>query len=111
LGHVVSELHEHVKRLAELAAKTFHETERLRRDVARLCGRIQPFEGEIPLPEPDFPDFRPKWPIPDALNMFERARASLLGCERELSAIRARIDSIERDAIPRDELKPWLRGR
>ena len=107
----MSELHEHVKRLAELAAKTLHETERLRRDVATLHGRIQPFEGEIPLPQPDFPEIRAKWPIPAALNMFERARASLLGCERELSAIRARMDSIERDAIARDELKPWLRDR
>jgi hypothetical protein len=76
-------------------------TERLRRDVAKLHGRIQPFDGEIPLPEPDIPEVRAKWPIPDALNMIERARASLLGCERELAAIRARIDSIERDAISR----------
>jgi hypothetical protein len=108
-GNAVSELHEHVRRLADLAAKTLHETERLRRDVAKLHGRIQPFDGEIPLPEPDMPEVRAKWPIPDALNMIERARASLLGCERELAAIRARIDSIERDAISREELKPWLR--
>ena len=87
-----------------------HQTERLRRDVARLHGRIEPFKGEVPLPERMFPDApRLKWPVRDALNMLQEARDCIIACERDLSAIRGKIDGIEADAISREEMKPWLK--
>jgi hypothetical protein len=108
----MSDVRDQVAKLVELARKTLHETERLRRDVAILHGRIVPFKDEVPLPEPYYREPpRRSWPIPDALNVFEEARASIVACERELSAIRARMDSIEKDAHSREDMKPWLREK
>jgi hypothetical protein len=55
------------------------------------------------------PAERKVWRAVDALNIIMEARTNILNCEHELSAIRARIDTIERDAISREELKPWIR--
>jgi hypothetical protein len=106
----MSDLRADVRRLADAAEKLLHETERLRRDVAILHGRIQPFTGEVPLPEPEFTRQELKWPVRDAINLISRARGSILACEQDLSAIRARMDSIESDAISREEMKPWLKS-
>jgi hypothetical protein len=109
----MGEVHDQVRKLVEAAAKLLHETERLRRDVATLHGRVEPFEGEVPLPQP--PGYaeppKAKWNVVDALNMIQRARNDVLGCEHVLSAIRARMDTIESDALSREEMKPWLKSR
>ena len=98
-----------VRKLTAVAEKLLHETERLRRDVAMLNARVQPIEGG----EPPFGDSPPipkvKWLVPDALNMIDMARANILNCEYELSAIRARMDNIASDALSRDEMKPWIK--
>lgn len=106
----MSELHEHVARLAELAPKVLHETERLRRDVARLHMRIEAIDPEAPLSKaPEFAPPRTRWPVRDALNMFQQARDLILACEQHLSAIRGRMDMIESSATSREEWKRYLK--
>ena len=100
-----------VTKLTAVAEKLLRETERLRRDVAVLGARVQPIEGLV---EPQFGDssaLRPKvkWFVPDALNMIDEARRHVRSCEYELSAIRARMDNIAKDAHSRDEMKPWIK--
>jgi hypothetical protein len=100
-----------VARLCTAAEKLLRETERLRRDVVALNQRVQPIEDEGPgaawIEEP--PAERKVWNAVDALNLIMAASTNILNCEHELSAIRARIDAIERDAISREEMKPWIR--
>ena len=100
-----------VTRLCTAAEKLLQETERLRRDVVGLNHRVQPVEdtgpGEAWVEQT--PAERRVWKAVDALNLIMEARTNILNCEHELSAIRARIDTIERDAISREELKPWIR--
>ncbi|MFG1184388.1 hypothetical protein [Xanthobacter aminoxidans] len=106
------ELQRNVSRIADAAEKLLFETERLRRDVARLAGRIEPFEGEPQIPEPPpfvTPLFTKKSDLRDAVIVIDTARKFIVACEHELSAIRGRMDAIEADAISRDEMKPWLK--
>jgi hypothetical protein len=102
-----------VARLCAAAEKLLHETERLRRDVAGLNQRVQPIEQVGPGEDwvEETPPERRIWRAVDALNMIVQARTNILNCEHELSAIRARIDTIERDAISREEMKPWIRTK
>jgi hypothetical protein len=100
-----------VGQLVHLASKTLLETQRLRRDIAQLNARIEPVQGTLIPSEPEHvPETRNSYPIPFALDIFARARDHLLACERELSAIRSRIDVIESDAVSREDMKPWIRG-
>jgi hypothetical protein len=100
-----------VARLCTAAEKLLQETERLRRDVSGLNQRIQPIEHSVPGEDwvEQTPPERRVWRAVDALNIIMEARTNILNCEHELSAIRARIDTIERDAISREEMKPWIR--
>jgi hypothetical protein len=100
-----------VKNLTAVAEKLLLETERLRRDVVMLNARVEPIEGWEPRRDFHQPHPKAKWPIPDALNMIDTARASILNSEHELSAIRARIDNIASDAISRHEMKPWIKDK
>jgi hypothetical protein len=104
----MSDTLEQVTRFADLAAKALREVERLRRDVAKLCNRIEPVEGEAPLPDPGPLKYRLKWPVRDALNMFRNISQIIGACDRDLNAIRAKLDIIENDVISREELKPWI---
>jgi len=106
----MSMLNEQVESVARTATKLLNEVERLRRDVIRLWGRIEPFEDEKHIPAID--EIRPRIRnLPDCLNVIAEARESIRSCEHDLGAIRARIDSIEADAISREELKPYIRER
>lgn len=97
-----------VERIANASEKTLAETIRLRADVARLHGRIEPFENEK-----QFADIDGNWPKPrtlmDAIGLITRVRDHIEGCERHLNAIRAVMDGISSDAISREEMKPWLK--
>jgi hypothetical protein len=96
-------------RLCTAAEKLLRETERLRRDVIGLNQRVQPIGdiSDVAWVE-EAPADRRVWKAVDALNMIMAASNHILNCEHELSAIRARIDTIERDAISREEMKPWI---
>jgi predicted nucleic acid-binding Zn-ribbon protein len=100
-----------VARLCTAAEKLLQETERLRRDVVALNQRVQPIEEQGPgaarIEEPQAE--RKVWKAVDALNLIVAARDNIINSEHELSAIRARIDAIERDAISREEMKPWIK--
>ena len=84
-----------VARLCTAAEKLLQETERLRRDVVGLNHRVQPVEDTRPGEET--PAERRVWKAVDALNLIMEARTNIRNCEHELSAIRARIDTIERE--------------
>jgi hypothetical protein len=102
-----------VKKLTAVAEKLLHETERLRRDVEKLNARVQPTEEqEDQLGAGDDPPPIPKvtWPVAEALNMIDRARRSIMNCEFDLSAIRARMDDIAR-GLSREEMKPWIKEK
>lgn len=105
------DLQRNVSRIADAAEKLLFETERLRRDVTRLSGRIEPFEGEPKLPEPayDIPLFNKRSDLRDAIIVIDTARKFIEGCERQLSVIRGRMDAIEADAVSRAEMKPWIK--
>lgn len=101
---------EGVARLIRAAEKLLSEVSRLQHDVSVLNGRIEKYEDEIvsswrPTPRP-----QTTWNIVDALNMIESARVGIRNCEYDLSAIRGRIDAIEKDAISREEMKPWIKS-
>ena len=100
---------EMIERIAVAAEKLLLETSRLRRDVDALNKRIEPVEGLPSADGSDKPIKLTKRGVIDSLNMIEMARATVLNCERDLSAIRGRIDAIESDAISRDEMKPWIK--
>ena len=99
-----------VQRIADTAEKLLMETTRLRGDVMRLHGRIEPFEDERTVH-----DLKPSYPKPrtlkDALDLLSQGREAILSCEHHLSAIRGAIDGIASDAISREEMKPWLKGQ
>lgn len=101
-----------LQRVADGAEKLLQEVERLRRDVTRLAGRITPFEGEPKIPDPP-PYARAKVPrdatFQYAVGQINVAREAIVGCEHHLSAIRGKIDAIESDAIPRNEMKEWIK--
>lgn len=104
------ELHDNVRRIAAASEKLAFEVERLRKDIATLHMRIQPFDGEVTLPEPQLPSWAAKITnLRDAISAIAECRRYIVGCERELSAIRGRVDGIASDAISRDEMKPWLK--
>ena len=93
----------------DLLSKLVAETERLRRDVLHLADRIEPYEHE----DPPYlkADFMPM-PIKtneEVVRALYIVRQGILSCEHHLSAVRGRMDEIASDAIPRDELKQWIR--
>lgn len=98
-----------IERIANASEKTLAETIRLRADIARLHGRIEPFEDEKKIADIDS-----TWPKPrnlkDAINLIARIRDHIEGCECHLNAIRGVMDGISSDAISREEMKPWLKG-
>lgn len=106
----MTEIHEQVSRLADGVAKLTAEVERLRRDIAGLHARIEPFEGEVvaqlPWEEPPAPRTRN---LMDELSRLQSARGKIESCERHLNAMRSKIDEIANDSLSRDEMKPWLR--
>jgi hypothetical protein len=107
----MSEALDAVKRLTAVAEKLLHETERLRGDVARLNARLDPIEGdEDDVYDEPPPLARVKWPVPDALNVIDQARRNILNCEHELSAIRARVDTIAEDVVSREEIKHLIKN-
>jgi hypothetical protein len=97
-----------VARAADAAEKLINEVQRLRRDVQRLAGRIEPFVDEKPMLEPEYFKRTVQWTAADAFNVLDETRASVRACEYELTAIRGRMDAIESDAISRAEMKPWI---
>lgn len=105
----MSEVHEQVARLSEGVTKLTSEVERLRRDIAGLHARIEPFEGEVrramPLDEPSAPRTRN---LMDELARVQLARGTIESCERHLNAMRAKVDEIANDSLSREEMKPWL---
>ena len=106
----MSEVHEQIGRLADGVTKLTAEVARLRRDIAGLHARIEPYEGEIPPAQPwgETPAPRTRNLI-DELARLQLARGTIESCERHLNAMRAKLDEIANDSISREEMKPWLK--
>jgi hypothetical protein len=98
------------EKVFEATSKLVNEVARLRMDIARLHSRIEPFEGEVRRPEPLPADMKFRSLI-EALDGIADARASIQSCEYHLSAIRGMLDGISSDAISREEIRPWLKGK
>jgi hypothetical protein len=101
-----------LERLASAAEQLLRETKNLRRDIHNLNNRIVAFEGTNDLSsehETTGTDSKRTWTAVEALNAINEARRTLHNCEFELNAIRSRADSIESDAISREEMKPWIK--
>ncbi|MGE0653265.1 MAG: hypothetical protein AB7P12_16200 [Alphaproteobacteria bacterium] len=98
-----------IARIMEVAEKLLFETARLRGDVVRLHGRIEPFENEVKIRDLTPTIEKPKT-LKDALALLARSRDNILECEHELTAIRGSLDNIAADAISREEMKPWLKS-
>lgn len=105
----MSELHAQLTRLSDIAEKLLNETSRLRRDVVRLSGRIEPFEGEPHIADPVI-ERPPRRDFKDAIDVLYAARQQIENAERDLAKIRSVAEGIDRDAISREELKPWLKS-
>jgi len=105
---------EDLARLADTALKLFNETKRLRRDLQILLKRF-------PVPEDELGRFYATPPgehiykhdptASDAINVIREARAIIESCERDLSAIRNRIDEIAEDVHSREDFKHWIKPR
>ncbi len=98
------------EKVFEATSKLVNEVARLRMDIARLHSRIEPFEGEVRRPEPLPADMKFRSLI-EALDGIADARASIQSCEYHLSSIRGMLDGISSDAISREEIRPWLKGK
>jgi hypothetical protein len=97
-----------VRRLADAAEKLLSETLRLRRDVAVIHGRIEPFDDEKEITLPAVP-VRVRWRVVDALDVIEAARESIRNCEIDLSVCRAKLDEILDNEARRDEIRPHIK--
>ena len=88
------------------AEKLLYEVGRLRRDVEKLHTRVDPFENER-----EFSPIKaePIQSLAESLNALVDARNSVQGAEYHLAAIRAAMDGIAKDAISREEMKPYLK--
>jgi uncharacterized coiled-coil protein SlyX len=101
---------ETLQKIADVAGKLLYEVERLRRDVARLHGRIQNFEGEPPLSNPP-PYVEPRFmTLQDALDALADARRGIAGAEQQLAKMSNKLDQIASQSISREEMRPWLKG-
>lgn len=100
-----------IERLATAAEKVLKEIVLLRGDVDKLNGRIEPVDDWNKRREIKIPEFKPRRTVVDSLHMIEIAREHIFACEGEIGLIRARIDGIESDAISREEMKPYIKGR
>ncbi|MDD9724018.1 hypothetical protein PVV74_00980 [Roseovarius sp. SK2] len=90
-----------------LIERLCHETERLSKDVRRLSGRIQPFEGEK---EPTtFSYHRKPKTFREVIDLIEETRGQVQNCEYALNKVSAQIEQIVSDGWSREELKPFLR--
>jgi len=106
----MSDLHQQFDKLTELTTKLLNEVARLRADVVKLHGRIEPFPDEVPDAHPV--EHRRKYRnFVDVFDGISSARQSILGCEHHLNAIRGVMEGISSDAISREEMKPWLKSR
>lgn len=101
------ELKATVTSIAKATEKLLFETERLHRDVVKLCGRIEPFENEQKFTDPS--PSTAQVTLPEVFGNIIAACNSIRACEYHLSSIRGRIDAIESDAVSREEMKPWLK--
>lgn len=105
----MNDLHRQVERISITAEKLLNETIRLRRDVARLHGRIEPFEDEQRIVDPPVVASRHR-NLKDALDTIEAARESIRDSEYALNVIEGRINEIASAAVSREEMRPWLKG-
>jgi len=97
------------ERAVTATEKLTNEVRRLRADVARLHGRIEPFAGEPTQVDADDFEIGPKPTLPRIIALIEDSRRQILACENDFSRIRGVIDNINADAISRDEMKPYLK--
>jgi hypothetical protein len=98
------------ERAVTATEKLTNEVRRLRLDVARLHGRIEPFVGELKATDPDEFSFPRKVTLSDVIGAVESSRRIIRVCEIDLSRIRGVIDNIDADAISREEMKPYIKG-
>ncbi|MGT2467416.1 hypothetical protein ACVOMV_24905 [Mesorhizobium atlanticum] len=103
----MAELHEQVAMIAETAVKLLRETERLRRDVATIRQRLTPSVSNAP--EETFRTYPKVRNLKDALNLLDLARRSLVAIELDTGRMRSALDTAEAAAVPREEMKPWLK--
>jgi len=107
--------------LTSAVDRLFREVVNLRRDTGRLYARVDPeWNGQEPgylaAPEldplysltrgaPKPPDEKAAW------QLIKSCRDLLHGADFHLGAIRAHMDDICKDAISREEMKPYLKDR
>lgn len=77
-------------KIATTSEKLLNEVARLRRDVVKLYGRIEPFEGEKVSPAEAWSE-KPKT-LGDAVKAIERARKGIRQVEYDFNYIRGRLD-------------------
>ncbi|MEC5321703.1 hypothetical protein [Aurantimonas sp. A3-2-R12] len=104
----MADIHAQFDRMTDAVEKLVRETKRLRHDVAALHQRIEPFEGETPIPEPDV-KFRKMRTFVDVFDALDEASRGIRGSEYALTCIRGVMSGISSDAISRSEMKPWLK--
>jgi hypothetical protein len=96
------------QKIVSSAEKLLHEVFRLRSDIAKLHARIEPFDNER--------DFtvslgKPIRTMSEALAAIDEARQGVISAEYHLNAVRAGMDGISKDAISREEMKPYIKDR
>lgn len=106
----MTETHDLIAKLSAGVDKLTFEVERLRRDIAGLHNRIEPFEGEVPatMPYHDLPQQKTR-NLFEELDRIQQARFAIETSERHIGAMRSKLDEIANNAILRDELKPWIK--
>lgn len=97
--------------IAEDIAKLCRHVDSLEKSVARLFGRIKPFDDEKD-PRPRFDDYgwdqSPKPTLEAILTRVILADKHLKGAELDVGAIRSHLDQISNDSWSRAELRESL---
>jgi len=96
-----------IRKIADNSEKLLKETYRLRADVLRLHGRIEPFDDEKHVIEFEhsFPKTRV---LKDFLDEMTVSLRNLKEVEYDLSAIRSFLDTVSKDAVSREDWKPFI---
>jgi prefoldin subunit 5 len=100
-----------IESVAQTLDRLLRHVEALDRDMQNLTDRIVPYDDQ----KPTFVSRGWLDPRPTEINLetlYEKIRQAdrhIQNIERDFSAVRSTIDSLDKDAILRDELKPYLR--
>lgn len=100
-----------LKQVLNAVVRLCRNIDSLEKNVARLAGRIRPYDNEVPPHSKPWLDQIKSELAPNPKNLMivvKQADNHLEALERDFSAVRATIDQISNDAWLRDDIKQFI---